>query len=58
MRAAKTAPSRPRRRYAFLFLDWGSVGLSRSPRLGTVQRMPIRFENVGIAVRDLEATIA
>jgi glyoxylase I family protein len=37
---------------------WGSVSLSRSPRLGSVQRMPIKFENVGIAVRDLEATIA
>src|SRR4051794_17766984 len=37
---------------------WGSVGLSRSPWLGTVQGMPIRLENVGIAVRDLEAAIA
>jgi glyoxylase I family protein len=27
-------------------------------RLGNVQRMPIKLENVGIAVRDLEATIA
>jgi glyoxylase I family protein len=27
-------------------------------RLGSVRRMPIRLENVGIAVRDLEATIA
>ena len=27
-------------------------------RLGSVQRVPIRLENVGIAVRDLEATIA
>ncbi len=27
-------------------------------RLGSVQRMPIKLENVGIAVRDLEATIA
>jgi glyoxylase I family protein len=32
--------------------------LSASNRLGTVQRMPIRLENVGIAVRDIEATIA
>jgi glyoxylase I family protein len=34
------------------------TALNRSPRLGSVQRMPIRLENVGIAVRDLEATIA
>ena len=27
-------------------------------RLGSVQRMPIKLENVGIAVRDLEAAIA
>ena len=26
--------------------------------LGSVQRMPIKLENVGIAVRDLEAAIA
>jgi hypothetical protein len=26
--------------------------------LGSVRHMPIRLENVGIAVRDLEATIA
>jgi glyoxylase I family protein len=32
--------------------------LDRSPRVGSVQRMLIKFENVGIAVRDLEATIA
>jgi glyoxylase I family protein len=32
--------------------------LNRSPRLGNVPRMPIKLENVGIAVRDLEATIA
>jgi glyoxylase I family protein len=35
-----------------------SVDLSRSPRLGNVQRMAIKLENVGIAVRDLDATIA
>ena len=28
------------------------------PRLGTMQYMPIKFENVGIAVRDLDAAIA
>ena len=28
------------------------------PWLGSVQRMPIKLENVAIAVRDLEATIA
>jgi len=33
-------------------------GLNGRPRLGNVQRMPIKLENVGIAVRDLEATIA
>jgi hypothetical protein len=27
-------------------------------RTSSVQRMPIKLENVGIAVRDLEATIA
>jgi glyoxylase I family protein len=32
--------------------------LSQSPRLDSVQCMPIKLENVGIAVRDLEATIA
>jgi glyoxylase I family protein len=31
---------------------------SYSARLGNVQRMAIKFENVGIAVRDLEATIS
>jgi glyoxylase I family protein len=31
--------------------------LSQSPRLDSVQCMPIKLENVGIAVRDLEATI-
>ncbi len=31
---------------------------SCSARLGSMQRMSIKFENVGIAVRDLEATIA
>jgi glyoxylase I family protein len=35
-----------------------SVVLNRSSRLGNLLRMPIKFENVGIAVRDLEATIA
>ena len=34
------------------------TGPNRSPRLGSVQRVPIKLENVGIAVRDLEATIA
>jgi glyoxylase I family protein len=34
------------------------VAPSRSPRLGNVQGMPIKLENVGIAVRDLEAAIA
>ena len=34
------------------------VVLNRSSRLGNLLRMPIKFENVGIAVRDLEATIA
>jgi glyoxylase I family protein len=29
----------------------------RGSTLGRVQRIPIKFENVGIAVRDLEATI-
>ena len=32
--------------------------MNESLRLGSVLRMPIRLENVGIAVRDLEATIA
>jgi glyoxylase I family protein len=32
--------------------------LNISSRLGNLPRMPIKFENVGIAVRDLEATIA
>jgi glyoxylase I family protein len=32
--------------------------LSESRSLGSVHRMPIKLENVGIAVRDLEATIA
>jgi glyoxylase I family protein len=32
--------------------------LSQPRRLDSVERMPIKFENVGIAVRDLEATIA
>jgi glyoxylase I family protein len=31
--------------------------LNESPRLDSVQSMPIKLENVGIAVRDLEATI-
>ena len=31
---------------------------NRSPQLANVQRMPIRLENVGITVRELEATIA
>ena len=31
---------------------------NEADRLGSVQRMPIRLENVGIAVRDIEATIA
>ena len=31
---------------------------TRSARLGSMQRMVIKLENVGIAVRDLEATIA
>lgn len=30
----------------------------RSPRLDSMHRMPIKLENVGIAVRDLEATIS
>jgi hypothetical protein len=34
-----------------------SPALVRSPRLGSLQRMPIKFENVGIAVRDLEAAV-
>ena len=34
------------------------TALNRSPRLGNVERMPIRAENVGIAVPDLEAAIA
>ena len=33
-------------------------GLNESTRLSSVQRMPIKLENVGIAVRDIEATIA
>ena len=33
-------------------------GPERIARLGNVPRMPIKLENVGIAVRDLEATIA
>jgi glyoxylase I family protein len=38
----------------------GSIPLGSTfhPRLDSVQRMPIKLENVGIAVRDLEATIA
>ena len=32
--------------------------LNGSTRLGSVQRMPITLENVGIAVRDIEAAIA
>lgn len=32
--------------------------LSESLSVGSVQRMPIKLENVGIAVRDLEAAIA
>src|SRR6187431_854769 len=32
--------------------------LSQSPRLASLQDMPIKLENVGIAVRDLEAAIA
>src|SRR3954454_24775480 len=36
----------------------GSRGLNSSARLGSVQRMPIKLENVGIAVRDLEAAIS
>jgi glyoxylase I family protein len=35
-----------------------AVPSGRSSRLGNLPRMPIKFENVGIAVRDLEATIA
>ena len=31
---------------------------NRSARVTSVQRMAIRLENVGIAVRDLDATIA
>lgn len=31
---------------------------TRSARLGSMQRMAIKLENVGIAVRDLEATIS
>src|SRR5258708_39917377 len=31
---------------------------SHPSELGSIQRMPIKLENVGIAVRDLEATIA
>ncbi|GAA3840616.1 hypothetical protein GCM10022206_93730 [Streptomyces chiangmaiensis] len=34
------------------------AGSTRSARLGNMQRMAIKLENVGIAVRDLEATIA
>ena len=37
----------------FWLANWSS-----SVRLGSVQRMAIKLENVGIAVRDLEATIA
>ena len=33
-------------------------GLNESTRLSSVRRMPIKLENVGIAVRDIEATIA
>ena len=32
--------------------------LNASTRLGSVQRMPIKLENVGIAVRDIDAAIA
>jgi glyoxylase I family protein len=35
-----------------------ALGPERVAQLGSVQRMPIKLENVGIAVRDLEATIA
>jgi glyoxylase I family protein len=39
--------------------SWSKNGFSgTAARTRTVQRMPIRLENVGIAVRDLEATIA
>lgn len=36
----------------------GTATYPARPPLGSVLRMPITFENVGIAVRDLEATIA
>ena len=42
-------------------VDLDIVGLGATiatARLGSVQRMAIKLENVGIAVRDLEATIA
>ncbi len=35
-----------------------TIDLDQMPRAGSVQRMPIKLENVGIAVRDLEAAIA
>ena len=38
--------------------NWQLTDLNTSPRLGSVQRMRIKLENVGIAVRDLEAAIA
>ncbi len=37
---------------------WTRSGLNKSTRLSSVRRMPIKLENVGIAVRDIEATIA
>src|ERR671910_3046981 len=36
----------------------GGVDMRTPSELGSVKDMPIKLENVGIAVRDLEATIA
>jgi glyoxylase I family protein len=38
--------------------DPGPTAQKGSARLGNVHRVPIKLENVGIAVRDLDATIA
>ena len=43
--------------FARLSRNRQSTDLNKPPRLGNLQRMPIKLENVGIAVRDLEATI-
>jgi glyoxylase I family protein len=47
-----------KRSRARLGRNWPPVDLSESRRLGNVPRTPIKLENVGIVVRDLEARIA